>query len=90
MNRHAVNRLKQRHLDKILPLDETTRRRHRRDDHEGVARVRIHKPMQKAGLRQRQADVASVGSAMFRIATSGCVGVCIASAKVTAQFVPPG
>ena len=60
-NRHAVNQLQQRHLDEILPSDEAASRRHRRDNEESVARIRIDEAMKKAGLGQRHGHIGKRG-----------------------------
>ena len=43
----------------------------------------------RPGLAIGTVTLASAGSVMLRIATSGCVGVCIVSAKVSVQLAPP-
>ncbi len=68
MYRDAVDRLQQRQLDKILPLDEAANGRRRRDHHKHVAGVRIDKAMQKAGPGQRYGDVGKrrIGDIAYR------------------------
>ena len=87
-NRDAVDRFQQRSSTKSCSPDEAANRRRRCDHQQGIAGVRIDEPMHRPGPGSVTVTLACAGSLMFRIAISGCVGVCIASAKVTVQFAP--
>ncbi len=60
-NGDAVYRFQQRELDKILPLDETARRRPCRHHEQGVTGVRIGEAMKHAGARHRHRDIGKRG-----------------------------
>ena len=57
MNRDAVDRFQQRHLDKILPLDEAANRRRRRHHDQGIAHLGIDEPVQTPRIGQRHRDL---------------------------------
>ena len=61
MDRHAVDRFQQRHLDEIMLLDEAADRQRRRDHQQRIAGVRIDEPVQQAGPRQRHRDIGQRG-----------------------------
>jgi hypothetical protein len=52
MDGDAVDRLQQRHLDKIMPLDEAADRQRRGDHQQRIAGIGIGKPVQQAGPGQ--------------------------------------
>ena len=88
MNDDALDGFQQREFHEILPLEESPRGRLCGDHQEGVAGIGIDQPVQQAGLGKGHVTLARAGSVILRIAVSGCVGVCIVSAKVTVQFAP--
>ena len=61
MHRDAVDRFQQRHLDKIMPLDEAANRQRRRHHQQRIAGLRIDETMQQARPRQRHGDIGERG-----------------------------
>ncbi len=67
-NRDAVDRFQQRQLDEILLPDEAANGWRRRDHQQGIAGVRIEKPVQRAvsGQRHRNIGVGGIADVAYR------------------------